>query len=156
MNKTRLDLRHPWQRCDSNSGFTLIEMLIILTIIGILASIAIPAYNNYTQRSKLAEGMTTLSNLRLQMEQYYQDNRSYATAGTTNCAITAPAGNDFTFSCTALTPTTYVWTATSSGSSLGSGNFVYTIDQDGNRATTKFKGSTATSTCWEVRPGKCS
>ncbi len=136
-------------------GFTLIELMIAITIVAILASVAIPAYNSYTQRTKLAEGMTTLSNLRLQMEQYYQDNRSYAVVGTTNCAIPAPAGNDFSFSCTAPTPTTYVWTATSTGSSLGAGLFVYSIDQDGNRKTVKFHGGTSASTCWEIRPGKC-
>ncbi len=137
------------------SGFTLIELMIAITIVAILASVAIPAYNSYTQRTKLAEGMTTLSNLRLQMEQYYQDNRSYATAGTKKCAIPAPTGNDFSFSCTAPTPTTYVWTATSKGSSLGAGRFVYDIDQNGNRKTLKFDGGASTSTCWEIRPGKC-
>ncbi len=156
MNKTRSADRNQWQSYAISAGFTLIELLIILTIIGILASIAIPAYNNYTQRSKLAEGMTSLSNLRLQMEQYYQDNRSYATAGATTCAIAAPAGNDFNFSCTAPTTTSYVWTATSAGASLGAGQFVYTIDQDGNRTTTKFNGTVSTSTCWEIRPGSCS
>ncbi len=139
----------------ANGGFTLIELMIAVTIIAILASVAVPAYTSYVQRTKLAEGMTTLSNLRLQMEQYYQDNRSYAIAGTNRCAIPAPAGNDFTFSCQAPSATTYVWTATSTGNSLGSGRFVYSIDQDGNRRTVRFDGIASANTCWEIRPGKC-
>lgn len=141
---------------DPAGGFTLVELMIAIAVIAILASVAIPAYNSYTLRTRLAEGMTTLSDLRLQMEQYFQDNRSFAIAGTTRCAIPSPAGNDFSFSCKAPTPTTFVWTATSKGGALGASSFIYTIDQNGNRKTLAFDGTTSSSTCWEIRPGKCS
>ncbi len=141
--------------CYRHQGFTLIELMIALVILGLLAVVAIPAYNGYAQRSKLAEAMSNLSNLRLQMEQNFQDNRTFAAAGTT-CAIANFAGNDFNFTCTAPTPTTFTWTATSKTTMGTAGDFTYSIDQNGNQLTSKFAGKASASTCWEVRPGKCS
>jgi len=135
-------------------GFTLIELVIAMAIVALLAAVAIPAYSDFTTRSKLAEGMGNLSNLRLQMEQYYQDNRSYRTA-TGACPIADFNGNDFAFTCSASTATTYTWTATSLAG-LGAGHYQYNIDQDGNRKTLTFNGASSTSTCWEVRSGNCS
>lgn len=61
-------------------GFTLIELMITVTIIGILSSIAYPAYTQYLQRGKNAEAMSTLQSLALREEQWYRDNQAYATA----------------------------------------------------------------------------
>jgi len=61
------------------SGFTLIEVMIAVAIVGILIAIALPSYRNYVIRGKLVAGTNALANMRAQMEQYYQDNRTYAT-----------------------------------------------------------------------------
>jgi len=83
----------------------LIELMVTLVILAILAAIAVPAYLDYVRRGKLAEGTGNLSNLYLDMQQYYQDNRSFL-AGT-NCGVTAAATKNFTYSCTATaTPST--------------------------------------------------
>src|SRR5215471_15916621 len=98
------------------AGFTLIEMMVAMVMVAILASIAIPSYRSYVRRGQLAEAFTTLADMRVKMEQYYQDNKSY---GTANCP-TLPnytafpiAGKYFTLSCGNLgTGQTYALTAT--------------------------------------------
>ncbi len=52
-------------------GFTLIELMIIVAIIAILAAIAIPAYNDFTTRSKISEGMSLASTAQLAILEYY-------------------------------------------------------------------------------------
>lgn len=136
------------------SGFTLIELVIAMAVVALLAAVAIPAYNDFTSRGKLAEGMANLSNLRLQMEQYYSDNRTYRNAAGA-CAVADFNGNDFAFTCQTASATTFTWTATSL-SGLGSGAYQYSIDQNGTRKTLKYDGAASASQCWEVRAGKCS
>ena len=56
------------------SGFTLIELMIVVAIIGVLSSIAIPAYKNYVTKSELASGLSTLKALTTPAEIYYQQH----------------------------------------------------------------------------------
>jgi type IV pilus assembly protein PilE len=148
------------------AGFTLIEVMITVAIIAILASVALPSYNNYVRRGQVQEAFGNLAAFRLRMEQYYQDNRSYANtttaaacgSSTTEALNTAAKlGGEikyFTYSCsTADSGQSYVITATgSSGQATGN---VYTLNQNGDRATTKFKGETSTATCWLSSSSTC-
>lgn len=138
-------------------GFTLIELMIVVAIIGILSTIAYPAYNDYVKRGKIVDAHASLSDYRIKLEQYYQDNRNYGTAGG-SCGVTYPASKFFTYSCTVGNPAqTYTATAVNvSGQGLGSvGDYTYTIDQSNTKATTKFKGSSVSKTCWLVRGDEC-
>lgn len=131
-----------------SSGFTLIELLVVVAIIGILASIAMPMYSKYVQRSKAAEATTTLSEWRNRVERFFQDNRTY----TGVCAATAPTGvKYFTMTC-AETALTYTLTATGQAAQ-GMSGFTFTIDQNNTKRTTAYPDSTVPANCWLTKHG---
>jgi type IV pilus assembly protein PilE len=119
------------------TGFTLIELMITVAIVAILASIAVPAYTDYVRRSQLSDATTALGDLRVRMEQFYQDNRTYAGGQCSGaCGVPCPNTQFFTYSCaTANAGQTYTMTATGAAGGLTAG-FAYTINQQNTRATT--------------------
>ncbi len=66
-----------------SSGFTLVELVIVITIIGILAAIAIPAYNNSMTKTRRSDGQAALLDVMAKEERYYTENNTY----TTNLAL---------------------------------------------------------------------
>jgi type IV pilus assembly protein PilA len=67
-------------------GFTLIELMIVIAIIGILAAIAIPAYQNYTIRSQVTEGLSLAAGWKTAISEYYAQNGSFPAGSTTAAA----------------------------------------------------------------------
>ena len=140
------------------AGFTLIELMIVVAIIGILAAIAMPMYSDYVTRSRIVDGTTKLGDFRTQMEKFFMDNRTYQGAAGCGVPIPAVSGNDnFTVTCAA--PTAILYTVTATGiAARGMTGFVYTVNQLNAKATTGVKAgwSGAGSTCWVLRKdGSC-
>jgi type IV pilus assembly protein PilE len=137
-------------------GFTLIELMIAVAIIAILAAIAIPSYSEYVKRGRIIEAVSALSGMRVKMEQFFQDNRTYAGACVAGTVAPAPANTaNFTYACANLTATTYTVTATGQGTLAG---YSYAIDQSNVRSTTMTAPSTwpSNATCWVLKKdGSC-
>ena len=72
-------------------GFTLIELMIVVAIIGILASIALPAYQDYIARSQATEGLTLMTGLKPTITEIYADEGDFAKADSGQEGILAAA-----------------------------------------------------------------
>jgi len=124
-----------------SSGFTLIEVMVTVAVVAILAAIAIPSYSQYIMRANIIEAIAGLSDMRVKMEQYFQDQRNYSGGGgiTPPCQAGSvaplPTAKYFTFACTNLGATTYTVTATGKAGTNMAG-FAYTIDQAGTKTST--------------------
>jgi type IV pilus assembly protein PilA len=70
-------------------GFTLIELMIVVAIIGILAAVAIPAYGDYTARAQAAEGFTLMDGLKTPLTELYTSNASFDVVSTTGTPSTS-------------------------------------------------------------------
>ena len=139
-----------------SAGFTLIELIIVVAIIGILASIAIPAYSDYVRRARVADGLAPLADMRVRMEQLFQDKRSYADGCDANSVAAAPAATAFfTYSCDVHTASAYTVKATGTGLMDG---YVYSLSQGNARKTVSLGAgwTGADKTCWVLRrDGSC-
>ncbi len=70
-------------------GFTLIELMIVVAIIGILAAVAIPAYQDYVVKSKLSKVQSTIHPVEMALAMYYQEQGSFIVASNTGVAPSA-------------------------------------------------------------------
>lgn len=152
--KPRVTMPSQRQRPAATRGFTLVELMITVAIIAILASVAVPLYNGYVTRSRIPDATAALSTKQVQLEQFFQDNRTYA--GAPACASDSTTSKFYTFSCgDTATATGYVLTATGRDAMTG---FAYTVNQANGKTTTVPSGSgwTASTSCWVTKKdGAC-
>ena len=160
---SRLECKHyidevPMKRLDGFekcrvSGFSLLELMVVVAIVAILASVAYPSYTEYVQRSRIAEATANLSDIRIRMERYYQDNRTYISTalGGNACGAAMPPDDSFHYTCVANTADTFLATAT--GVAGGMNAFAFDVNHNNLRRTTSFPGVTGTQDCWMTRRG---
>ncbi len=157
----------------TQNGLTLIELMVVVTVVAILSAIALPAYKDYVTRSKIPEATSNLADLRVKMESFYQDNRNYGPDGAGNCGKDAggvvrvpmpsttsppPAGatlvKHFSFSCTVLGGGQQ-FTIVAQGGIAGDMTmmgFVYTIDQSNAKVSAVAVGTPQYNAGWRENP----
>lgn len=96
---------------NNKKGFTLIELMIVVAIIGILAAIAIPNFMNYQCKAKQSEAKSNLGNIRSMEEAYYAEYDTYAGVATVGFETKGGAGR-YTYTLTTGNTTGYTATAT--------------------------------------------
>jgi type IV pilus assembly protein PilE len=135
-------------------GFTLIEIMVTVAILGILTAIALPYYRDYVVRARLTEAFSALSGVQPAAEQLWSNTRSFATMSTVLPPVLPPNTPTFSYAASNATVSSYTVTATGAAQAAG---FVFTINQSGNRATTAVPaGWTVNAGCWvDKRGGLC-
>lgn len=142
----------------SVAGFTMIELMIVVVVIGILAAIAVPLYGDSVTRGKIIDGTTKLGDYRTQMEKYFMDNRTYLNGAACGAPLPAVAGNDsFTVSCVAAAGPPQTYTVTATGiAARGMSGFTLTVNQANAKTSAGPGGKYTNATCWAVRKdGSC-
>lgn len=122
------------------SGFTLIELMIVVAVIGILSAVALPSYNDYIRRGKRTEARAEVLKAEGWLERYFTENNRYSdtSASTVNAAFSSrfsvvPASGPSNYNLTlAVTNSTFTVTATPTGSMTGDACGSYTKTNTGS------------------------
>jgi type IV pilus assembly protein PilE len=134
-------------------GFSLIELMIVVVVVGILAAIAMPAYTDFIARGKIAQGTEALSEAKVRMEQVFNSNRSYKLSDG-KCPDFSASISDVPFTIAhdpACTETTFTLKIT--GKSVnGMSGYWYSINES-NEKKSATPTNTGTNNCWLMSKG---
>ncbi|MDX8378890.1 MAG: prepilin-type N-terminal cleavage/methylation domain-containing protein [Gallionella sp.] len=130
-------------------GFTLIEIMIVVALVGIISAIAMPMYTAYLVRGKLVDAQSTLMTSRINLVQYFSDHRTYSGyACPTNTSY-------FSYACTTSANSFTIAASNLANKGMGAAaGYVYTINDTNHKATPTFAGATSTKACWITKAGQ--
>ncbi len=140
------------KKIGSVGGFTLIEVMIVVAIVAILASVAAPSYLESVRRSNRAEAAATLLKNANWMEQQFTVNNKYVPSGTTVPFAQSPESGTVKYNIALAaggTDTTYTLVATAVQVDAKCGNF--SVDQSGKRTVSATTDAAVTADCWGGR-----
>jgi type IV pilus assembly protein PilE len=131
----------------NNKGFTLVELMITVLVVGILASIAFPSYKEYMRKSKRAEARSALMQASMNMERYFSSNNIYsgATAGTV--FPSSSASNNYSISIASVDDQTYSLVATPLQGQADDPCGKLLLNQAGQKSVT---GTLSSDKCWGI------
>ena len=140
---------------NQQSGFTLIEVMLVTVIIAILAAIMVPNYQSNMRKSRRVDALTTLTDLAMRQEQYMGNNKTYTeTISDLGASSTSPGGH-YTITAAARddedNTTSFVLTATAISTD---GQFndtqcrTWTLDDLGVKRSKNSTGGETTDICW--------
>ena len=89
----RLSPIKSYKRAERQEGFTLIELMIVIAIIGIISAVAFPSYSSYMTKSRRADAKITLTKMADAQERWYLQNSTYTTTVADVGGATSPDGN---------------------------------------------------------------
>jgi len=130
----------------ADSGFTLIELMIVVVIISVIAAIAYPAYQDYVRESKRADAHAALMRIATLQEKRFSDRNAYAASTTTLGYAAHPAiSNDGYWAITigGVGPSTYTLTAQPTGGHVDADCTSIILDSAGRKTNVP-----AASDCW--------
>ena len=134
-----------------SAGFTLIELMVVVAVVAVLGTIALPAYGNYVSRARANAALFALLGYQMKMEQRYSDAMRYGQDE--ECAVALPEVEQFEFECK-LDEGGQRYTVTATGID-GARGYAYSINQAGQRKTLEHPNGVPGRSCWSLKGGRC-
>lgn len=135
-------------------GFTLIELMIVVAIIGVLSAVAIPAYKSYVTKSELASGATTVRNLLTNIDMYQQEHGTYVGMTLADVGASQTMSGLGNLDLKALTVSSAQATFTFDNSSVNTAEIKYSKSSTG--WTCLITKNSATAVTADTKPKGCS